>query len=96
MALDTWPSGNWDQSRNERICVEHTVEWLSAYTHHYGTRSDSTKRDTIVAKSLDLLQNILPEINNRKPPWMELSSVEEDTLPSYEQRVLIPGHLESH
>jgi len=45
----------------------------------------STERDTVVSKSLDLLQNILPEINDRKPPWMEFSCVKEDTLAAYEQ-----------
>lgn len=44
-----------------------------------------TERDTIVSKSFDLLQNIRPKINDRKPPWMELSSVKEDTLAAYEQ-----------
>jgi hypothetical protein len=71
------------------------VRRLSAYTHQYWARHHDTERDPIIAKNLDLLQNILPKINNRKPPRVKLSSVEEDTLPSYEQGVLIPGHLES-
>jgi hypothetical protein len=95
MALDTWPSGNWDRGCSEWICVEHTVRWLSAYNRHYWDGQQSTERDTIIAESLDLLQDILPKINDRKPPGVKLSRIEKDTLASYEQGVLVPGHLEN-
>lgn len=70
-------------------------EMIVSMSSQDSTKQHSTERDTIVSKSLNLLQNILPQINDRKPPGVELSSVEEDTLSAHEQRMLIPSHLES-
>jgi hypothetical protein len=77
--------------RKERN-LGHTVRWL-AYLYSNGMKVQSTKRYTIVAKSFDLLQNIFPEVNYRKPPRMEFASVQEDTLAAHEQRMLVPSYL---
>jgi hypothetical protein len=70
----------------------HTVKWL-VYLYRRWTTFQDTKRNTVVAKSFDLVQDIFPEINYRNSPGMELASVEEDTLAAYEQRMFVPSYL---